>query len=151
MQCICISVERDSSGKSFYVKFWCSRVNNLICELFLRPTAHWHNTMRRDELSTPCIKKIAPVEWMTRILMKRDATHMYMIKIVHRQLVIQKVSAKIQHESLLALHCYEEFGMEYCQLVSDVAYLSIIIYVTICYYIVIRFIINSALEYLDSA
>ena len=38
--------------------------------------------------STPCIKKIVPVEWIPSTLNQRDATHTYMIKIMHRQLVI---------------------------------------------------------------
>ena len=42
----------------------------------------------------------------------------------------------------------DEFNIDYCQLVTDVAY-TITIYVTIYCYIVKRFIINSALEYLD--
>ena len=56
------------------------------------------------------------------------------------------MSAKILHEIILS--CCDEFYIDYCQLVTDVAY-TITIYVTIYCYIVKRLIINSALEYLD--
>ena len=57
------------------------------------------------------------------------------------------MGAKILHENY-KLSCYDEFYIDYCQLVTDVAY-TITIYVTIYCYIVKRLIINSALEYLD--
>ena len=78
-----------------------------------------------------------------RLLKQSDVTHMYMIKIVHKQLVILKVSAKIQHENSPVLNCYEEFYKEYCQLVTGVAY-TISIYVTFHCYIVIQLVINNA-------
>ena len=40
-------------------------------------------------------------------------------------------NAKILHTIFPVLKCYEEFYIEYCQLVTDVAYISITINVTI--------------------
>ena len=50
-----------------------------------------------------------------------------------------RVSAKILHEIFPVLNCYDEFNIDYCQLVTDtdVAY-TITIYVTIYCYIVKR-------------
>ena len=61
-----------------------------------------------------------------------------MIKIVHRQLIILKVSAIILHENFPVLNCYDKCYMEYYQLVSEVAY-TFSIYVTIYCYIVTLF------------
>ena len=61
------------------------------------------------------------------------------------------MTAEILHKIIPVLNCYEEFYIEYCQLVTDVAYVYITIYVTISCYIVTRLIITSALEFLDSA
>ena len=61
------------------------------------------------------------------------------------------MSTKIQHKKIPILYCYEDLYIEYCQLLTDVAYASITIYVTISCYIVTRLIIKSALKYLDSA
>ena len=58
-----------------------------------------------------------------------------------------KISAKILHEIFPVLKCYENFYMEYCQLITDATYISItIIHVTISCYIVTCLIINSVLE-----
>ena len=53
-------------------------------------------------------------------------------------------SAKILHEIFPVLNCYDEFYIDYCQLVTDVAY-TITIYGTIYCYMVKRLNINSAL------
>ena len=58
------------------------------------------------------------------------------------------MSAKTVHKIFSVLSCYDEFYIDYCQLVTDVAY-TITIYVTIYCYIVKRLIIKSALEYFD--
>ena len=47
------------------------------------------------------------------------------------------MSAKILHEIFPVLTCYDEFNIDYCQLVTNVAY-TITIYVTIYCYIVKR-------------
>ena len=61
------------------------------------------------------------------------------------------MSTKIKHKKFPILYCYEDLYIEYCQLLTDVAYVSITIYVTISCYIVTRLIIKSASKYLDSA
>ena len=57
--------------------------------------------------STTCDKEIISVEWIPRTLNQRDATHTYMIKIIHRHLVIQKISANILHKIFPVLNYYE--------------------------------------------
>ena len=44
------------------------------------------------------------------------------------------MSAKILHEIFPVLNCYDELNIDFCQLVTDVAY-TITIYVTIYCYI----------------
>ena len=57
-------------------------------------------------------KKIISVEWIPRIRNQRDATYTYMIKIIHRQLVINIIGAIILHKNFPVLKCYEDFYIE---------------------------------------
>ena len=104
-----------TAAENFYAIF-CSKIRKKSIYDSLRPSAHWVDTTRRDKVSplpsTPCDKKNISVEWIPRILNQRDATHTYMIKIIHRQLVINIIGANILHKNFPVLKCYEDFYIE---------------------------------------